>query len=572
MRQLIIKLILVLSFVLIKNAEAAKLNFTNSLSGSAILVSSPVVSFTEQENFFTSLPSTPGFVNASVKNRVSVGVDHSSLNYVGTAYHYRYKLRVESWDNNVSLPTSSTDIYLSVEYNPSGSSNFRDISTFSFVDGHKVKVSVLEIYDYNTSSNITNPPDNMKITIDIDIERYYDFNPSSTITTITQLGNDLNGDSKVDQLNLSWSGISGAEEYELEWTYVDDYDVALATPKTLSSIAWNFKGDNTRVTVASTNYKINLTYDRGYIIYRIRGVGRHTYNPKIPIYGSWNKPESGINPSTGSGCTSCYFNVEEHEDKLNWQYTGTFAEEGKKKEVMGYFDGSLRSRQTVTINNSDNNAIAGESYYDYQGRKAVDALPVPTGNSALGYNPNFNVNVSLNRYSKLDFDLDGSDSCHSTVGPMSNTSGSGKYYSSSNPNNTGNNAFIPDAEQYPFSQVEYTPDNTGRIRRMGGVGPDHQLNSNHETQYFYGQPTQWELDRLFGSEVGYNNHYKKNMVVDPNGQISISYLDMHGRVVATALTGESPTNVTSINTNEAVNVTVDLFSKDDNGKSLNNYA
>lgn len=571
MRNLAIKIMLVLSVAFLNNATAAKLNFTNTISGASIIVSTPVVSFIEQENMFSSLPTTPGFVNSSVKNRVSVGVDHSSLNYVGASYHYRYKLRVEAWDNNVLLPTSTTDIYLSVQYDPAATSSFRDLSTYSFTDGHKVKVSILEIYDYNTSSNITNPPDNMKVTIDIDVERYYDFIPTTTISAISHLGNDLNGDTKIDQLDISWSAISGAEEYELEWTYVDDYDVTLTTPKALSSIAWNFKGDNTRVTIPGTNYKINLTYDRGYVIYRVRGIGKHTYSPYLPIYGAWNKAESGTNPSTGSGCTACYFNVSEHEYKLNWQYTGTFAEEGKKKEVMGYFDGSLRSRQTVTINNSDNNAIAGESYYDYQGRKAVDALPVPTGNSALGYNPNFNVNVSFNRYSKLDFDLDGLDSCHSAIGPMSNTSGSSKYYSPSNPNNTGNNAFIPDAEQYPFSQVEYTPDNTGRIRRMGGVGPDHQLNSDHETKYYYGQPTQWELDRLFGSEVGYNNHYKKNMVIDPNGQVSISYLDMHGRVVATALSGETPTNVSSINSDASININVDLLSKDANGKSLNNY-
>jgi len=32
------------------------------------------------------------------------------------------------------------------------------------------------------------------------------------------------------------------------------------------------------------------------------------------------------------------------------------------------------------------------------------------------------------------------------------------------------NQFIPDAQNYPFTETEYTNDNTGRINRQGGVG------------------------------------------------------------------------------------------------------
>ena len=74
------------------------------------------------------------------------------------------------------------------------------------------------------------------------------------------------------------------------------------------------------------------------------------------------------------------------------------------------------------------------------------------------------------------------------------------------------------------------------------MGPDHQLGSQHETNYFYGVPLQEELDRLFGSEVGDNKHYKKNMVQDANGQVSVTYQDMQGNTIATALAGDEPTN------------------------------
>src|SRR5690606_10743368 len=100
--------------------------------------------------------------------------------------------------------------------------------------------------------------------------------------------------------------------------------------------------------------------------------------------------------------------------------------------------------------------------------------------------------------------------------------------------------YVPHAGGYPFAVTQFTADNTGRIRRQGGVGPAYQPGEGHDTRYFYGKPSQLELDRLFGSEAGEASHYLKNMVVDANGQISVSYVDAHGRTIATALAGKSP--------------------------------
>src|SRR5690554_4084392 len=55
---------------------------------------------------------------------------------------------------------------------------------------------------------------------------------------------------------------------------------------------------------------------------------------------------------------------------------------------------------------------------------------------------------------------------------------------------------------------------------------------------------------MFGSEVGYSEHYQKNVVVDGNGQASVSYVDLSGRVIARALAGSSRNNLTSINNAE----------------------
>lgn len=77
----------------------------------------------------------------------------------------------------------------------------------------------------------------------------------------------------------------------------------------------------------------------------------------------------------------------------------------------------MRGRQTVTKINSDNTAVAAESIYDYNGRKAIDILPVPLQSPALTYNANLNVNTTGNKYSWADFDVD-QTSCNPSVGSL----------------------------------------------------------------------------------------------------------------------------------------------------------
>ena len=122
----------------------------------------------------------------------------------------------------------------------------------------------------------------------------------------------------------------------------------------------------------------------------------------------------------------------------------------------------------------------------------------------------------------------------------------GAYYSPKNPNKLGYNAFIPDSKGYPFSRVQYTFDNTGRTYRKAGIGPMFTMDivpetPGHETKFYYAKPNQPELDRMFGNEVGYAIRYQKNMVVDPNGQVSVSYLNPEGKTIALRLPVYVPT-------------------------------
>ena len=371
--------------------------------------------------------------------------------------------------------------------------------------------------------------------------------------------NNEDGESIQKEIIFNWSGVSGALFYDLEWTWIDNYsDNGLngngISATTLPFTRNDFKLNNTRVSIPKNSeniytYTVPLIYGRGFVLYRIRAVGKFEDNDSYK-YGNWNT--DGTAADNSSAKVSNWPNIPvtaHHEQHKNWQFQASYAEQGKKKEVVSYFDGTLRNRQTVTKINEDDNVVVGEVIYDAQGRPAVEVLPTPIYDQVQGirYYNNVNSNLSNRPYGFEDFDLDealnSADACKTTPSyPMSINSGASKYYSVSNPTITDANKpwqrFVPKADGFPFSQIEYTPDNTGRIKRKSGVGITHKLDTQHEMKYYYESPNQHELNRLFGSDnVGNSHHYKKNTVIDPNGQISISYLDPQGRTIATALAG-----------------------------------
>src|SRR5690606_32861091 len=199
---------------------------------------------------------------------------------------------------------------------------------------------------------------------------------------------------------------------------------------------------------------------------------------------------------------------------------------------------------------------------DNLGRGVLSILPAPRAYEGLVfYQDNTKAGPST-YYSAANFDTDTKWNNPDLVDSTSSTGG-GFYYSLSNSNYGGTHSdYIPDAEGKPYVRVKYKADGTGRPVSQRGVGDSLGVGSGHETRNVYGAPAgQEELDRLFGNEVGYVNQYKKMMVIDPNGQTSISYIDQNGRTIATALAGNSPDNLLDIDTKPGSfeTITVDLL-------------
>lgn len=429
--------------------------------------------------------------------------------------------------------------------------------------GASVTVTSVNVYNADTGTYSTTTPANVQLKVSYESERYYTFVPT-TVPAISL--NPPTPNINTTEIVITWPAITAAEEYEVAWSWVDCYaDTNITAVLLKTAIPFtieDFMSNCTRIQTKNTTYTIPMIYDNGYLVFRVRAIGRYSQDPTKKNYGNWNFPVG--TPVTLNDWGNRVVRTYADAKPKNWQLQTSYAEDGKKKDVVSYFDGTLRNRQTVTKVNSNNRAIVGEVIYDDEGRPAVEVLPVPA-ESILKYYTDFNRNTANKLYSYHDFVPPVGQLCDFTALGMSKSTGASRYYSDSMGQYGTYQDFVPNAGLYPFSQIQYTPDNTGRISRKGGVGETHQLGKGHEMQYYYSTPKPEELNRLFGYNVGLATHYKKNTVSDPNGQMSVSYLDPQGRTVATALSNENPPNMVELDEEKSTTlhkpISTDLLKK-----------
>src|SRR5574344_270761 len=333
-----------------------------------------------------------------------------------------------------------------------------------------------------------------------------------------------------NELQLTWAYLPGADNYEVEWLFVDN-------PHHRNHVPYDFRNAS-RIETSNNFYNISTVFPAGNILFRVRGTGTyHTDTADYPLYGTWSFRTENANvlPMTDSSCHLIFYGME---DSLTWQYSAAYAEEGKRKEVISFYDGTLRHRQQVTLNNTDHTAIVSETFYDYVGREAVQSLAAPTPSKGIRYygtdqtaNGNFN-----GCFPKSFYDT---DSSLTSPAPFDTQSGRGLYYSSGNPFliNTlkVNIAQTPSDSGYLYTRTRYLNDGTNRTHSVSGIGNAYSCSSANETRFYYGNPSQQELDRLFGNEVGFFNHYQKVLTVDPNGVTTVAYYDMKERLIASAI-------------------------------------
>lgn len=560
------KLVLNVLVVLLTTSSlfATEVEWSSRKEGSAIVGASILI----EDGDYALLNGTTigdkrafGYLRLGLNDRVLM--DYSS----GGRRKIKVDVNITPYDNSGNAGTTFSQSLEMEYFNGSDGAVVLDASDYRMENVHRFLAAVTAVsVDTGTGyQTVTTLNNYVYLEAGFYAERYYELSYTYQPTISAQmLVYDAQGGITVetsttqtttstDEIFLNWEYVDGAEYYDLEWTWVDNYsETNISTTRAASDISMTeqeFWTNSTRIRTSNQSYRLPQVFSRGYLIFRVRAVGRWISNLDKDLYGVWSSGGS----SSQTVANWDYITITaDHEGEKNWQYQSTYAEQGKKKEVTQYLDGSMLNRQTVTRINSDNHSIVGETIYDNEGRGVIQVLPVPQDNPAVQFYPNVNLSAPGVPYTHQDFDWEDTSTvnCNVVGAPALNqTTGAGKYYSATGYIDSIDQdwqKYVPESNGYAFTQVEYTPDNTGRIRNQSGVGLNHRIGSGHETEYYYLQPSQSELDRLFGYKVGEKTRYKKNMVVDANGQVSVSYLDAQGRVVATALAGNNTTEFTSL--------------------------
>jgi|GEM_PF-2673873 len=345
-----------------------------------------------------------------------------------------------------------------------------------------------------------------------------------------------------------WPYQVGAIGYQLEWVYIDS--AASFSPAPVTAADYFGVKEPVRVMLKNQNFHFEPKYEVGQIYARVRAVWQYGGENNVQQhYCAWQYMSTPTQISIVRG-TPGTNQIQAFEVNKNWQYSTTFVEGGKTGQSVAYYDGSLRPRQNIALMNSENIEVVGESLYDFEGRPVINIMPYPVASTSMNYRFRENVFVGEGATpNKAIYDTPYSSS--SSV-PLDSSLGASNYYSSSNTiigtNNTINAPYIPRAKGYAYSQIQYMQDGTGRPMRQNIAGNAFVLNANggNFTSYYYDQAKPMEIQRLFGQNVGNPQHYQKHYVMDNNGQISVSYIDQFGKVIATALAGNTPTKDTAI--------------------------
>ena len=143
----------------------------------------------------------------------------------------------------------------------------------------------------------------------------------------------------------------------MEWKFIDGF----------SSENENLEKNATRINIKNTNYRIPIISTKGKFVARVRG--RTLKEDKSIYVGPWSD-------------NSTILTINESEafekDKKPWQYTIQYADEGFRSDVVTFYDGTGKERQSLTRSNTKGqHLIAAEKYYDFHGRPVIQSLLTP---------------------------------------------------------------------------------------------------------------------------------------------------------------------------------------------------
>jgi len=495
--------------------------------------------FSGSDPLFYSMPGT-------ASDAVRMKIENSGLSMKLWYEDVLQEYHSESWSLEVEYmmvlraPGSNEDIeiqgeVLTIDYS-ADEGVYSDIRIKDYPGYTLAQIKVVDVRVVTANTNF-NVPYDVRLDLVITVDRFHELKDEEFPIEFTIDDEDINNNLGLE-LPVYWSEVQGAVNYELEWLFIDcmhyqflQYQEGLGVDQLNPKVDFR---EATRIKISGNSYEIPMGYPEGYLLFRVRPIGINMENMRTPVFGKWNTDftTGTLSQAQTEEVDIVIFNGI--EQGMNWNYSLSFSEEGQTSQLLEFFDGSLRKRQSLTLLNTEDKGLLGEVLYDFQGRPTIGVLPSPVVNEGLKFYPNINGD-----YNKLNFDIDPEDS--EPMIPEVGEQGAHLYYSALNTELDGfNKEYTPDAQGYPYSRTILSNDGTGRVRTQSGVGINHRLvdgnsSENHTSRFFYTVPFQVELDRLFGNNVGNALHYQKIISIDPNKQATVTYLDQEGRTVASGL-------------------------------------
>ena len=510
----------------------------------------------------------------SLASYVKVAINHEYRRKLTAPYSYVITYNLSGYTcTDAAVPPVVVNDTLSIGFDPDSLTAYQDVMLKRYTGFLKMTLYVTGVYAVTFTTTTPSMPvltlvpagslaPNFGLEIGFLSQPYYKkingqsvygFDASNAMISISNLSTPAEAAAQ-DFIALKWGVGSGLNpvtpaNYELEWTYVDDYKVNAATgvidQQNSNALKYDFNYNSTRVWLDTNYYRLPITYSRGFIVYRVRMVRPDSVQYKFPVYSQWTFPtNSGTIGAVPYNAVFAIGNAH-MSDKLNWQYTVSFAEQGKYKHVMSYYDGLLKNRQSITRYNSQpNRLIATENVYDFEGRPAMTILPTPVSSPSFSLQDSLALNATtLKPYQAADFDTLQTSVCPGEITPtrLASSALASVYYSPLNPDRKGFQKFVPDAGGYPLVQTIFSPGYDKRVDKQGGAGDTLQIGRGHETKNDYVSAEQYaDLNRMFGTDIGYAAFYNKTVTKDPNGQLSVAINDYEGRPVVSSLIGDGP--------------------------------
>ena len=182
----------------------------------------------------------------------------------------------------------SESISLEVDFK-SGALQKSNISNiYAFTNAYRVVLTVTNVVldgapNFNSVALATKVKNFIELVISFQEESYDRIDYNTVVSGLTHCK-----DVDPDELIIKWNSEQYAEEYELEYTYVDDYTANYSTAIPPAYIKYDFKNNSTRISLKDTYYRFPLLYEKGWILYRVRAIGKGGPNLDLPVYCKWS--------------------------------------------------------------------------------------------------------------------------------------------------------------------------------------------------------------------------------------------------------------------------------------------